>query len=106
MVLCLLPYILQRLAIISLSKDLPLITVDPGWNSKNTEPFLYKDLGHGERLLIWSYKSLAIFGKGICENKDVLFAPLRCISLGESLCIMAPRVGLLPDYPGLSLGSL
>ena len=26
-----------------------LITMDPGWNSKNTEPFLYKDLGHGEK---------------------------------------------------------
>ena len=58
-----------------------LITMDLGQNSKNTEPFLYKDLGHGERLLIWSYKSLTIFGKGICENKNVLFAPLRWISL-------------------------
>ena len=58
-----------------------LITMDLGLNSKNIKPFLNKDFSHGERLLVWSYKSLTIFGEGTCENENVLFAPLGLISL-------------------------
>ena len=52
-----------------------LITMDPSRYSKHTKPFFHKNFGHGKRLLVIGNKCLTILGEGICENKNVLFAP-------------------------------
>ena len=61
-----------------------LIAMDPGRNPKHTKPLLYKNLSHGERLLIGCNKSLTILREGICENKDVLFAPFAMSAFVKS----------------------
>ena len=55
----------------SISKRSAFVTIYSSWNSLDVEhtcPLLFC---HGKGLLIWCYKCLAEFGKGISQDKDI-----------------------------------
>ena len=62
-----------------------LITMDHCRYPKHTKPFLHKELGHGKRLLVASYKHMTILREGFSENKNVLFNPLVTLPFVKSI---------------------
>ena len=55
----------------SILKRSAFVTMNSSWNSVDLETLVHYYFCHGKGLLIWCYKCLAEFGKGISQDKNI-----------------------------------
>ena len=55
----------------SIFKRSAFVTMYTTWNSIDVEPLVHYYFCHSKGLLIWCYKCLAEFGKGISQDRDI-----------------------------------
>ena len=64
-------------------KRLAFVTMYPSRYSTDVEPLVQYYFCHGKGLLIWCYKCLAKFGKGISQDQDIFLTVPQWIHGGK-----------------------
>ena len=73
------------------------------WNSIDVEPLVLYHFGHSKGLLIWHYKCLTEFVKGISQDKDIFLTVSGWIHGGKSTQRRSSGTLAMME-PGLILG--